>query len=396
MVSAQKKRICTLFVSSAMVVTWADIGLGQTIPVPSIETPSRPIGEFIPEQPPTTFGTEGQELLPPADYSPRSCEQDRSIGIYRLGISDSVNVTVPFFPEFSGGGTLDLEGNVLLPIIGKVPLLGLTLNETQNRIAAELRRFLVKETEVIVSLAGLRPAEITVGGEIVRPGYYPLGTGSQLATVITAAGGSTGLADLRSIIVRRILPTDGSVIECQVDLFTPLQNGMPLPNVRLQDGDAVIVSRIELGQDQGYDSTLVARSNLAQPQITIRVLSYPNNGIGTISLANGSTFLDALSSVASNITQANVNEIALIRFDQEQGKAVTQVLNGRAALFGDISQDVPLQDNDVIVVGRTLVAKVTNALNVFTQPFRDILGFLLFFDSLAESADNLFAPNNPR
>ncbi|NES73939.1 MAG: polysaccharide export protein, partial [Okeania sp. SIO2D1] len=52
----------------------------------------------------------------------------------------------------------------------------------------------------------------------------------------------------------------------------------------------------------------------------------------------------------------------------------------------------PLQDNDVIVVGRTLIAKLTNALNVFTQPFRDVLGFLLFFDSLADSADNLFGP----
>ncbi len=393
MIRDQKTRICALFVSSAMVVTWADLAMGQSIPILPGETPSEPIDEFIPAQPPTTFGTEEEELLPPGDYSPRSCTQDRSINIYRLGISDGINVTVPFFPEFSGGGNLDLEGNILLPIIGKVPLLGLTLDEAQNRIAAELRRFLVKETEVIVSLAGVRPAEITVGGEIVRPGYYPLGTGSQLATVITAAGGTTGLADLRSIIVRRVLPTDGSVIECKADLFTPLQNGMPLPNVRLQDGDAVIVSRIELGQDQSYDNVLVSLSNLAQPQITVRVLSYPNNGIGTISLANGSTFLDALSSVASNITQANVNEIALIRFDQEQGKAVTQVLNGRAALFGDISQDIPLQDNDVIVVGRTLVAKITNALNVFTQPFRDILGFLLFFDSLAESADNLFVPN---
>lgn len=393
MICNQKTRICALFVSSAIIVTWADMVLGQGLPAPLPETPSEPIDSFTPAQPPTTFGIEGEELLPPPDYSPRSCEEDPGISIYRLGISDGINVTVPFFPEFSGGGNLDLEGKVLLPIIGKVPLLGLTLDEAQNRIAAELRRFLVKETEVIVSLAGVRPAEVTVGGEIVRPGYYPLNTGSQLATVITAAGGSTGLADLRSIIVRRTLPTDGSVIECKVDLFTPLQNGMPLPRVRLQDGDAVIVSRIELGQDQSYDQNLVARSNLAQPQITIRVLSYPNNGVGSVSLANGSTFLDALSSVANNITQANINEIALIRFDQEQGKAVTQVLNGRAALFGDISQDIPLQDNDVIVVGRTLIAKITNALNVFTQPFRDILGFLLFFDSLAESADNLFAPN---
>jgi polysaccharide biosynthesis/export protein len=47
----------------------------------------------------------------------------------------------------------------------------------------------------------------------------------------------------------------------------------------------------------------------------------------------------------------------------------------------------------VIVIGRNLVGKITYALNVFTQPFRDVLGFLLFFKQLGSSATNLFAPN---
>ena len=81
-----------------------------------------------------------------------------------------------------------------------------------------------------------------------------------------------------------------------------------------------------------------------------------------------------------------------MRFDPEQGKAITRTLDARKALAGDISQNVPLQENDVIVVGRNLVARITYALGTFTQPFRDVLGFLLFFDELQNSASSLFGP----
>jgi polysaccharide biosynthesis/export protein len=88
-----------------------------------------------------------------------------------------------------------------------------------------------------------------------------------------------------------------------------------------------------------------------------------------------------------------MKKIALVRFDEQQKKAVAVTLNGKAALMGDISQNVPLQDNDVIVIGRNLVGRITQTLNVFTQPFRDVLGFLLFFRQLGDNASNLFGPN---
>jgi polysaccharide export outer membrane protein len=111
-------------------------------------------------------------------------------------------------------------------------------------------------------------------------------------------------------------------------------------------------------------------------------------------LPNGSTFVDALTAIGPSSDNANLRRIALIRFDPEQGKAVTQQLNGKSALMGDISQNVPLQNNDVIVVGRNLIARLTYALSTFTQPFRDVLGFVLFFDSLRDSANNLFRPSS--
>ena len=48
------------------------------------------------------------------------------------------------------------------------------------------------------------------------------------------------MADLRQITIRRQL-IDGSVVFQTVDLYSPLQNGTSPPNIRLQDGDAIII-----------------------------------------------------------------------------------------------------------------------------------------------------------
>ncbi|MBW4491785.1 MAG: SLBB domain-containing protein [Oscillatoria princeps RMCB-10] len=246
------------------------------------------------------------------------------------------------------------------------------------------------------TLASTAPVAITITGEVVKPGYYPLNAGSyRVSDVLLFAGGTTLNADLRAVRVRRALG-NGQFSEETLDLFTPLQTSGTLPDLRLATGDTVVVPRLEPGSDRGYDRRLVARSTLAKPQINVRVLNYAGGAAGTLPLPNGSSFADALNGVP--LDTANLGKIALIRFDQEQGKAVTLELDGKAALKGDPSQNLLLQDNDVIVIGRNLIARIGNALNRFTQPFRDVLGFLLFFDSLRNSADNLFGPggNNNR
>ena len=341
-----------------------------------------PPGETPPPVPPLGYPNQ-----PPTDLNPAD-----PFTVYRLGPGDSIFILVERFPDLNTQATVSLEGKISVPLIGTLTVTGLTLEEVQELVRTRLNRFVI-DPQVRVSLGGLRASQVTLVGEVVRPGYYPVAPGSQLSAVLLAAGGTTAIADLRSVVVRRTL-VDGSMIEQRVDLFTPLQNGQALPTLRLQDGDAVVIPRLEVGTEQTYDRTLVARSTLAQAQINIRVLSYPSNGIGNITLPNGSTFVDALVAIAPNPDQARLSDVAVIRFDPEQGKAVTQNINARSALLGDVSQNIPLQNNDVIVVGRSLIARLTYALGTFTQPFRDVLGFLLFFDSLRNSASNLFGPLN--
>lgn len=359
----------------------------------------------------------------------------RPTGAYRLGAADIISVTVQRFPDLSFQSQINPEGNITAPLLGTVSLQGLTLQAAQDKIRLLLNRYVIDPVIVLsltgqrpdlsfqaqinpegnivvpqvgtvsikglsleeaqekirlslssvmvepmlsVSLVSPRPVQVTITGEVSRPGIYPVAsTTPRVADALFSAGGSTMSADLRQVQVRRKL-LDGSVISQNLDLYTALQNGNSQPNLRLQDGDAIVVPRREVGTDDNYDRNLVARSSLAIPQIKVRVLNYAAGGIIVQALPNGSTFVDALGGI--NLDAANLRNISLVRFDPERGRAVTQKLDAKKALSGDATQNIALQDNDVIVVGRNLITRITNLLGTITRPFFDVESFINFFD----------------
>ncbi|WP_017303844.1 polysaccharide biosynthesis/export family protein [Spirulina subsalsa] len=367
-------------------------------PIPIFHSPAGTMGfPVIPppiptesDAPPPTF-PEGERI--PPGYTPPVRDESplNQFNRYRLAVGDGIAVSVPNFPEFQAAGSINLEGNFSIPILGPISLVGLTIEEAQAKISYELgERFLQRPPEVLVLLNAPRAPDVTVVGEVFEPGFYQLPPGSDPIDAVQYAQGSTQDADLRSVIVRRTL-VDGTIIEQSVNLFDPLSQGIKIPTLILQHGDSVIVNRIPVGEEQFYDQNLVARSNVSQVAIAVRIVSHPNMVATTVNLPNGSTFLDAVTQMGS-FNQSQLNRIALIRFDPELGRPVVQYLSGRAALQGDLSENPPLRHNDILVVNRNLIGRISYALNTFTQPFRDILGFLLFFNQLVNSASDLFQP----
>lgn len=333
--------------------------------------------QTVPVTPPSRLPFAPPPIIPPFDA-------------YRLGPQDAVGIVVQRFADFNVQAVIDPEGNITHPIIGKVNLRGLTISQAQERVRQAVDRFII-DPVVLVSLVNQRPIQVTLAGEIFEPGLYPLPQSPQLSAALLAGGGTREDADLRAVSLRRPMP-DGNVREEVFDIFNALKDGTSLPNPRLQDGDTIFIPKLKVG-DTDYDRTIASRSNIVRPKIVVRVLSYTGGGLRQITLDNGSTFLDALSQSGLNPDRANLRKIALVRFDEQRKKAVSITLDGKKALEGDIQQDVPLQDNDIIVIGRNLVGRITYALNVFTQPFRDVLGFLLFFRQLSDSASDLFGPD---
>ena len=312
---------------------------------------------------------------------------------YRLGPGDSFYVNVEGFPEANFQATLDLEGNVLVPLVGIRSFQGLTLDEAIETLQHEMERLFVSPV-VDVTLVTRRPVYVTLLGEVFRPGFYPL-SDPQLTSALLSAGGVTRLANLTSIQVRRTVRDrtgqPAHLLEENFDLFSPLANGQALPQIRLEDGDVIIIPALTAAESTQYDRTMVAQSNLAHPAITIRVLSYAA-GIGQLELPSGSTFLDAITAIGPTQQEVNIREIGLIRFDPDSGQVITQELNAKKALLGDMSQNIVLEDHDVLVINRSLLARITHHLGTITRPFRDVLGFLLFFDTFTQSTENLLSP----
>jgi len=333
----------------------------------------------------------------PRGYEPEPFNEGNAqhLNDYRLDFGDSINVSVARFPEFSFSGTLDAQGNVVVPILGRISLRGLTTEEVENKISFELgNRFLREPPQVLAVLTGQRPFNLTVIGEVVRPGYYTVSDGIPMSSLLNLAGGTTNKADMRSIIVRRRL-ADDSLIEEKLDLYRPLIEGTGEPRIRLQPGDTIVVSALEVGQDQDYDRALIARTNIPQPLIRVRVVA-PTGAAGVtlrnINIPNGSSFLDAVALLPEFIPLITNNEVTLMRFDPELGKVVTQSLNVRQTIeTGDMAQNLPLREDDVIVVSRTLLGRILGGIRIITQPIRDIFGFTNF---IQDAIDGRIFDNN--
>ncbi|MEL6260429.1 MAG: polysaccharide biosynthesis/export family protein [Cyanobacteria bacterium J06554_11] len=366
------------------------------VPAPAVEeAPVRGVSASPVDQVPTLPPQSGPRfdpllVAPNTGVSPalRSSFED-----YHLGPGDSIFVSTQRYPDLSFQATLDLQGNVIVPIQGAVNLEGLTLREAEGLLRAIYNQFVViqENRDVAITLVARRGVEVTILGAVQRPGFYPLADPS-VSTALLTAGGATQTSDLRSIQVQRQLRRNGGIVEetVNVDLFTPLKEGNSLPNVRLEDGDVVIIPELQPDQLDDYDSFLVARSTLAQPIINVRFLNYAGGrgGVGTLNLNNGSSFIDAVTVLGVNPDNANLGDVALIRFDPETGRAVTVSLDAKSAILGDITQNPPLQDSDVIVVGRNLIGRLSFALETVTRPFRDVFGFTRFLDDAFN--DSLF------
>ena len=392
---ASLPRLTTIVVSliSWLVVDFVSLtraGQGETEPLPATTEPTSGEDGLVPTKIPAgTF--EGSTWIPPEGFAPAPLEDnpaDNPLNVYYLDVGDGISVNVLRFPEFSFTGAIDEEGQVLVPLLGKISLVGLTLEEVEAKISDELgSRYLQENPEVVTVLVAPRPLQLTILGEVIRPGFYIFGSGTAtnvLNNILVSTGGVTSRADLRSIIVRRSLK-DGTLIEREVDLFTPLQTGREIPNVRLQGGDTIIISQLQVGDDKDYDRAFIARTTLSQAAIRVRIFREVGGSFGAITVPSGTTMIDVVGNLGDP-QLVDIREIGLIRFDAETGGTVTQFIDGKMLMKGDIAQNAVLLDEDVIVVGGTLLGKVTRALSNLTRPFQSVFSFLAFFNTL----NNLF------
>ena len=129
------------------------------------------------------------------------------------GLSPSVS-SVASGPPVVSGYLVNKEGNVELPILGKINLLGLSTGEAAEVIRKRAENF-YKEPSVIVRYANFK---VTVTGEVARPSIYVMP--SEKVTILDAlsiAGDLTIYGKRDNILLLRE-NADGSKIPYRINL----------------------------------------------------------------------------------------------------------------------------------------------------------------------------------
>lgn len=137
----------------------------------------------------------------PTNGSPQILQAaEAAAASYRLAPGDKVRVTVFGEDNLSGEYTVLPDGNIVLPLAGNVKAIGLTFAQLQDSISTALQRGYVKDPNVTVQVASLRPFYIL--GEVKKPGQYSYMPDLTVLAAVATAEGFTYRADMSSVYIR--------------------------------------------------------------------------------------------------------------------------------------------------------------------------------------------------
>jgi polysaccharide export outer membrane protein len=179
----------------------------------------------------------GFMLLPRSSQAQTAARAD-----YALGAGDAIRVLVFQNPDLSLETRLSENGVITYPLIGAVDLNGLSVSAAESKISNALQSggFLQKP-QVTITLVQVRNNQISVLGQVARPGRFPLETaGTRVTDMLANAGGVIATGDDFAILTGK---RNGQPMRELIDIPAIFLNGNADKDTVLQGGDTIYVHR---------------------------------------------------------------------------------------------------------------------------------------------------------
>jgi len=247
---------------------------------------------------------------------------------FTLGYGDSVEVS--FWGKIEANYNLQINrnGDIIIPFLGKLNIVGLTLNKANETIRKNLDK---KYTNVDfdLTLTNVQNIRVTVLGNVKEPGPYTVNPFCRIAEVVARAGGPNDYGTLIDIKLRR----DNKEV-ARFNIYDFVFKGDISQNVRLKHGDIVYISRAK--------NLIAIKGDVIYP--------------GIYEIWSGTTLKDIIVMAGSIVSQKSKRKMYVLRIDPEKNTMREFIVAEFDSLedIGKKYKDVIINNQDTVVVTTAL------------------------------------------
>lgn len=154
---------------------------------------------------PSVISTARLTVVRDADQLPAPTREDLTAADRPslIGPLDTITVDVFNIPDFSRELQVDASGRISMPLAGTIDARGKTAAELASAIEAALRGRYVRNPEVTVNIKSSVSQVVTLDGQVVEPGLYPVTNQMTLMRAIASAKGLSDFAKHDDIVILR-------------------------------------------------------------------------------------------------------------------------------------------------------------------------------------------------
>jgi protein involved in polysaccharide export with SLBB domain len=156
---------------------------------------------------------------------------------YRVAVGDRISVRMWGAFNFDAAQAVDAQGNIFIPNVGPVRVLGVRNADLNQQIETQVKRTFRASVGVYATLEAAQPVKVYVTGFVRAPGLYGGLSSDSVLYFLDRAGGID--PDRGSYL--RVDVLRGGKPRARIDLYRFLLDGVIEP-LQLQDGDTIVAA----------------------------------------------------------------------------------------------------------------------------------------------------------
>jgi len=160
---------------------------------------------------------------------------------YILGAGDVVKITVFDSPDLTTEARIADGGKIRFPLVGEVVIGGLSANAAEAHIAELLKsNNAVLKPNVNLNVIQYHSQQVSVIGQVNRPGRYPIDGPSKVSDMLAAAG---GIGQLGADMLTLTRSENGTPKRIEINQLAAFERGDMKLDIPVEGGDVIFVPR---------------------------------------------------------------------------------------------------------------------------------------------------------